>query len=233
MSDQYPYSLRVSKRAKRLQIKINRLAQIEVVSPVQLNQQEVARFLHRHTDWIARIQQKILSARPQDKGLSTCPPRDIHFAYLNKTYYVNYVARDKKLRLCVKQNQITIYANNDEEKTLALREFIHQLAKQELTACLKKYSLDLRLPYNRVFIKAQKTRWGSCSSKKNINLNRNLLFLTPTQVQYIIIHELCHTVHLNHSPQYWALVSSAFPAYKKVEKSLQYATEKIPLWALT
>ncbi len=78
------------------------------------------------------------------------------------------------------------------------------------------------LPFNpgRITVRSQKTKWGSCSSKGNINLNWRLI-QCPTWIQdYIFIHELCHLKHLNHSPAFWELVDFYFPRRKEAEKWL-------------
>lgn len=228
------YTFRLSKRAKRLQIKINRLAQVEVVSPIGVTQADVDHFVKSNVDWIKRHQKKILSRHDpsHSKSGTVALPTEIHFPLLNKTYQVRYLAIEKRSKFSVDASIVYIHSDNDDEKKLLLRKFIHKMAKQVLTTQLDNISAKLKLPYNRVFIKAQKTRWGSCSSKKNINLNRNLLFLTPVQVEYLIIHELCHTVHLNHSSAYWGLVAEIMPTYKKIDQSLKHATDKVPHWAL-
>ena len=233
MENGIEYSIRVSKRAKRLHIKINRLAQVEVVSPLRMAKREIEKFVNSNISWIEHHTNKILSKMKEDNILPNTPPSEIHFPFLEKTYQIEYKSVEKREKFIVNDNQVIVFANNDDEKKTFLRKFIHELAKEKLTYLLNEISAEFKLPYNRVFIKAQKTRWGSCSSKKNINLNRNLLFLTQSQVEYLIVHELCHTIHLNHSSLYWVLVSEFIPAYKEIDKSLKNATLKVPLWALT
>jgi len=75
--------------------------------------------------------------------------------------------------------------------------------------------------YQRLSIRAQKTRWGSCSHKKNINLNCKLLFMPEEVVRYVMIHELCHTIEMNHSNRFWALVEECDPMYKTHKKTLK------------
>ena len=65
--------------------------------------------------------------------------------------------------------------------------------------------------YGQVRIKNQQRAWGSCSSKKNLNFNWRLVTLSPELVDYVIVHELCHTVHFNHSKDFWALVTFLMP----------------------
>ena len=209
------------------------MAQVEVVTPLKVKQYDIDKFVNANLDWIERHKRKILDNIEQDENLSNIPPEKIHFPLISKTYQVKYFSVVKKPKFSIKDNVISIYSDCDEEKRKYLKKVIHNIAKVELTRLLEEISHSNQMPYNRVFIKAQKSRWGSCSSKKNINLNRNLIFLNLTQVEYLIVHELCHTVHMNHSSLYWQLVSEFIPDYKTIDKSLRNATINIPLWALS
>ena len=86
-----------------------------------------------------------------------------------------------------------------------------------LMPLLDEYIPLLRVRVNRVTVKAQRTRWGSCSVRGNLNFNC-LLALTPDYVQrYIVVHELCHLLNMNHSPAYWAEVARIMPDYEMAE----------------
>lgn len=78
-----------------------------------------------------------------------------------------------------------------------------------------------KLSFNNINIKSQKTRWGSCSRKKNLNLNYKILFLPEQQRDYIIVHELCHLKEFNHSRKFWLLVQMALPNYLDIRKELR------------
>jgi hypothetical protein len=86
---------------------------------------------------------------------------------------------------------------------------------------LRIYNEIYNFSYNKVFIKNQKTCWGSCSSKKNLNFNYKILFLPKEQQDYIIVHELCHLKEMNHSPKFWALVKKSIPNYRDIKKQLR------------
>src|SRR3989344_2593932 len=75
--------------------------------------------------------------------------------------------------------------------------------------------------YNRVSIKNQRTKWGSCSSKGNLNFNYKIVFLPEHLANYLIVHELCHLKELNHSKSFWLLVEKTIPDYKKCKKELK------------
>ncbi len=80
---------------------------------------------------------------------------------------------------------------------------------------VKKNNLDSHFNYNRISVRNQKTRWGSCSSKGNLNFNFRIVFLPDELAEYLVIHEFCHLKEMNHSHRYWKLVSSFDIDYKK------------------
>lgn len=94
---------------------------------------------------------------------------------------------------------------------------IRALAKQamrELPPRLRAFAQRMGVTYGRVTIRNQKTRWGSCSSRGNLNFNC-LLMLAPEEVQdYVLVHELAHRIEMNHSPRFWKIVESVLPDYK-------------------
>ena len=76
-------------------------------------------------------------------------------------------------------------------------------------------------PVGKVSIKNQKTRWGSCSGKRNLSFNYKLLFMPENLRDYIIIHELCHLKEMNHSQNFWNLVSEQVPNYKAIRRQIK------------
>ena len=102
-------------------------------------------------------------------------------------------------------------------------EEIHNLAVQAgkvLAQRTEYYAEKIGVTYGRITIRCQKTRWGSCSSKGNLNYNC-LLMLTPPEVQdYVVVHELCHRKEMNHSRRFWAEVAKILPDYQKPRKWL-------------
>lgn len=86
---------------------------------------------------------------------------------------------------------------------------------------LLKYNKFYNFKYNRVSIRDQKTRWGSCSKKGNLNFNYKLMFLPEDLADYIIVHELCHLKEFNHSSSFWKEVALVFPNYLKIRSDLR------------
>ena len=75
--------------------------------------------------------------------------------------------------------------------------------------------------YNRVAIRDQSSRWGSCSSKANLNFNYRLALLSERQSDYIVVHELCHLKEMNHSYRFWNLVEQGIPDYKNIRSEIK------------
>ncbi|MCR4617553.1 MAG: M48 family metallopeptidase [Lachnospiraceae bacterium] len=95
------------------------------------------------------------------------------------------------------------------------------MAKKVIPERCAYYASLLNVRYGRITIRNQVTRWGSCSSKGNLNFNC-LLMLTPNEViDSVVVHELCHLLEMNHSPRFYAHVYSVFPEYKKWDKWLK------------
>ena len=103
-------------------------------------------------------------------------------------------------------------------------EQLHQLAeaaKADLPRRISRFAALIGVSYDRITIRAQKSRWGSCSGKGNLNFNC-LLMLCPEDVRdYVVVHELCHRKELNHSPRFWAAVEKVLPGYKVQRKWLK------------
>ena len=76
-------------------------------------------------------------------------------------------------------------------------------------------------PVGKVSIKNQKTRWGSCSGKRNLSFNYKIIFMPENLRDYIIIHELCHLKEMNHSKNFWNLVSDQVPDYKALRRQIR------------
>lgn len=75
--------------------------------------------------------------------------------------------------------------------------------------------------YSKVFIRNQCSRWGSCSSQRNLNFNYKIVFLPRELLDYVIVHELCHLIEFNHSPAFWLTVERVIPDYRERKALLE------------
>ena len=101
----------------------------------------------------------------------------------------------------------------------------YKLRKKEAYAIIKEKILYFNSFYKfaigKITIRRQKTRWGSCSRKGNLNFNFNIIHLPQNLLNYLVVHELCHLKELNHSKKFWELVSLQIPDYKILRKELK------------
>lgn len=132
--------------------------------------------------------------------------------------------------------EIFIYANTFADARAALEKHLRKQAAQHFkdrTAQLAEHMnngrLEAPITYNRITIKGQKTRWGSCSREKNLNFNWRLVFASPPIIDSIIIHELAHTVHLNHGKRFYALVEQHCPNHRQLSRQLKTLSATFPL----
>lgn len=95
-----------------------------------------------------------------------------------------------------------------------------EFARKAIKDRLEFFNSHYGFSYNRVAIKNQKTCWGSCSQKKNLNFNYQIINLPEEQRDYVIVHELCHLQELNHSRRFWSLVGETVPNYRTLRRNL-------------
>ena len=110
---------------------------------------------------------------------------------------------------------------NEEAVRQALKQALSRLALERIRGHLEHYAPLLGVQFGRVAIRDQKSRWGSCSAKHNLNFNWKLIMAPPQALEYVVIHELCHLIEFNHSARFWRLVESRMPEYEAWKKWLK------------
>jgi hypothetical protein len=98
---------------------------------------------------------------------------------------------------------------------------LKETAKSFVHERVERYNRLYNFEYNKIAIRNQKTRWGSCSSQKNINYNYRIVKLPKDMADYIIVHEMCHLKELNHSQSFWNLVAFTIPDYKDIRREFR------------
>jgi predicted metal-dependent hydrolase len=225
------WQLRVSRRARYARLRILPFGGLEVVIPTRFPRKLVAGLVAEHADWAHRQ----LAQQAQLRE-SICLPPALILAFDGSCTPIRYQAAEAILQgelfTDSAEECIDIHAAGQRAAIAELRRWIRRRARQALPPLLERISGQTGLAYNRVSIRSQKTRWGSCSSRGNISLNDQLLFLPADAVEYLMIHELCHTRHLNHSKAFWTLVQTHCPDYRTHEKLLRRSRGLVPDWFL-
>ena len=225
------WELRVSSRARYARLLIKPYGGLEVVIPKRFPRNQVPELVAKHETW-ARNQ----LARQLKLRQSIQLPLRLSLAFDNSSTPVIY--KDDSLQLNLDlfdeptADQIIIEATGHEARIRELRAWIRRKAQLSLPPLLARVSISTGLEFNKLSLRSQKTRWGSCSRRGNISLNDQLLFLPLKTVEYLMIHELCHTRHLDHSKAFWKLVESHCPDFRVHEKLLSESRNLVPDWFL-
>ncbi len=229
------YRVRISPRAKRLQLRVTPLGEVEVVVPPRFDVRLVPRFVAEHHGWLERKLAQFEQRRRHAPELHASVPEALTLQAIDEQWQVEYYpATDivsARLRAEERRRALHVETGSAEASRAALQQWLSRKGKRHLVPWLAEVSREVDLPFARATVRGQKTRWGSCSARGNININRNLLFLPPPLVRYLFVHELCHTVHMNHSPAYWALVAQLEPGYRELDAGLRGAAQWVPVWA--
>ncbi len=201
------WKLRVSPCARYARLLIKPFGGLEVVIPKRFPRNQVPGLVAKHETWARRQ-----LARQSKLRQSIRLPQHLSLAFDNSSSPVVYQGDPLQFSFELFEEQgadkIVIRANGHQERVRELRGWIRQRARDLFPALLTQISSTTGLGFNKMTIRSQKTRWGSCSRRGNISLNDQLVFLPAKTVEYLMIHELCHTRHLNHSKAFWALVES-------------------------
>lgn len=231
MKSSISYTIRESQRAKRINLRLSPQGVLEVVIPVGFDRQQIPAIVETHQAWIEKQRTKI-QAQPQKQSTAALP-QTLEFLANTETWRVEYTpANVASIRISQLPETVILWGNTHNPTLCrkALRSWLTQRAEVFLAPWLRALSQDCNLPFNQVTIRGQKTLWGSCSSDRNISLNYKLLFLPPQIVRYVLIHELCHTIHMNHSKDFWQLVKKNDPLYKQWDRDLKQVNQYIPQW---
>jgi len=205
-----PVLFEVSKRAKRLSIKLKPFEPVKVVVPHNMHPREALSFVNSNRNWIIENLSKV---KEKENALTIF---DEHTQFQTKSFALRIQkAPIPNVRIQLRNGILSVeYPHQHDVKSTIIQEHIRYGIEEALRVSAKNY-LPHRMHqlakihgfhYNRVFIKNLKSRWGSCSGVNNINLNLHLMRLPDHLIDSVLLHELCHTVEKNHGPRFWALM---------------------------
>jgi predicted metal-dependent hydrolase len=235
MYQKFPYIVRISEKAKHVRFQVSAEKGLEIVVPKRFRASRVPSLVEKNSQWIERAFQKAKVFQEQYGPVPAWQmPEEITSLALDLTWRV-LCRRDDKKAVAVRvtsANTLLMHGRTDDSAACqtALKTWLTHAARGHLIPWLKRVSEKTGLNYSSVSIRQQKTRWGSCTSRNLISLNARLLFLPPDLVTYVLVHELCHTKHLNHSPKFWQLVESYLPNYRQFDRQLRNGDRFMPGW---
>jgi predicted metal-dependent hydrolase len=232
-----PFVVRESLKAKNVRIQVSISKGIEVIIPKGFNRREIPGILYKKQKWLQNTLAKLEARKPDlflVKPLTL--PSVIDLRAIAETWQIEYVQNSvvNSYKLQEQNGNILIVTAdlaNPEACFFALRKWLNCKAAKDLIPWLQQVSKAIALPFAKASIRGQKTLWASCSGTKNISLNYKLLFIPPNLVDYVFVHELCHTKEMNHSVKFWQLVEAKRVDYLKSDRSLRDVWQEIPPWA--
>ncbi len=205
------YKIIKSKR-KSIAAKIDENGRIIICAPYFVNKQTINRFFNENKTKILNFQNQVVENINKRKnfkinGTLKLLGMDFPVIYKDKVSFENnkFFLPDKDFSL-IKNDIISLYKN---------------LAKNLILDRIEYYKDKIGVDYNFVKIKSVKSRWGSCSSKKNLNFSWKLVMANIKIVDYVVVHELCHLKEMNHSEKFWREVEKILPDYKVRIKMLR------------
>lgn len=221
------YKIRKHKRAKHVRLRTSVQHGLEITVPLRFNLKDLPLILEENKLW---IHQQLMQLPVKCENFL---PSSIVFHSIPKTWHIDYSDCQSKLEMIMRPTGEIVLVGNVQDKALCkakLLAWIKQYASTYLRSQLEAISNLTSLSFNRVIIRDQKTIWGSCTTKKSISLNYKLIFLPERLLRYVIIHELCHTKHLNHSKKFWDLVNSFDADWRLHRNELRVTNQYIPDW---
>jgi predicted metal-dependent hydrolase len=224
------WKVRISGRARNIKIQVYPHGGVEIVAPRRARSKDIEAFVDEHRDWIAKTRSKFSELRPPEPPL----PATVNLPAIGEVANIHY-RKGARAGIAYSQGLLTLTAA---ELTPAdcwplLQKWLKQLGRQHLVSRATEVGETIGLHPERVHIRLQRTRWGSCSSSGTVSLNAAVLLRPPEEMHYVIVHELCHLRYMNHSRRYWQLVEKHIPGYRAIEKSLDAAWQTSPLWVVS
>ncbi|MEX2575699.1 MAG: SprT family zinc-dependent metalloprotease, partial [Halofilum sp. (in: g-proteobacteria)] len=229
--DTEPYQRRISRRARRLRIDVSARGGVVVVVPEGTPETAVREFVRDKHDWVRRARQRVAAnARAFDRPDEPVPDA-LELRALGVRYTVEQAAADRPRVSCSGDRVRVAGAADEGHARMLLADWLKRRAREFLPQRLSVLASQHGLEYRRVAVRGQRTRWGSCSGRGTISLNYKLLFLPPALVDHVLLHELAHTRHLNHSPRFWRLLARLDPNWRHHHAELGGAARWLPAWA--
>lgn len=212
--------LRYSNRAKHISIRISHNGP-ELVLPNK-NLAAGKRFLLTKEDWIRRKLQNAGKYNPIDNN---------SIPLFGEIHYLEYITATKP-KVTMSQGLIQIYSKPGKHKEHLIK-FLKEMLLEEIIDMAEFIKNKHNIQFDKIKIMNNKTRWGSCSSKKIIAFNWRLIFAHKEILDYLVVHEMCHLVHMNHSKKFWDLVEKIYPDYKAAKLWLRKNGRKLHLYLPT
>jgi predicted metal-dependent hydrolase len=215
------YMLKVTKRARRITLRLVD-GQLVIVSPRKLAPTRVDQILSHHQNWISTQLTRFESRSANRIKLQ-------HGQRLNLLGNQLEIAFQEHSRPKIELTSIQINVLHPQEPADYLEKWLRKYAARVLPNRVKAFAAAFGYEVQAVSVRNQSTRWGSCSGHKRISINWRLVFAPINVLDYVVVHELAHLKHMNHSAQFWDEVARMMPDYAEHRKWLKLNGDSLAL----
>jgi predicted metal-dependent hydrolase len=217
------------KRRKSIAIHMDSYGAIEVQAPKDAKEEYVLQSLEQKWDWIIEKSKEMKDRRegPQEKSYD---PGEV-FLYLGKSYpiIISVDSEIKKDYVTLESDKLHLYLKEQEEVRIkqTLMRFYYQKCKSLVEGRIKVHQSNFKVKPRSFSISDNQSTWGTCDSKLQLTFNWKLAMAPMEIIDYVVIHEMCHMVHLNHDRSFWRLVGSMLPDYEQRQNWLAMSSWKM------
>ena len=204
----------IRSKRKTLSLTINENAELIIRAPKRLSIEKIQDFINEKENWINRKKRLI------ENQIKDVTSNHNKLLYLGTLFPIN-VEQNASKELFFTGEEFIANSIEPDSLSLSIKKWYKNKFKEIALPRVAYFANKHNLMVNQVRIKNQKTMWGSCSSKNNINLNYLLLMAPMGVIDYVIVHELVHTIHRNHSTDFWNSVESIMPEFQEHKRWLK------------
>jgi len=198
------YTIRRSARARRIRVNVHAHSGVEVVLPAGAPERAAAAAVVELRPWIERRLEDVQGV------LAQIAERGATVPYLGTVLHLQPQRGRQRVR---RQGERLLVPEGDPRP--ALERYYRRMARPEIAARLDRATALAATPYRDLVIRAQRTRWASCSATGRMSFNWRLLLAPESVLDYVVWHEVCHLQVLDHSPRFWALLERYWPSYRQ------------------
>lgn len=210
----------IRSRRKTTEVRIEGSGDVILRVPQRASEKQIRQVLEEKAQWISRKREEAI--RKAQRAVPMTDGKQI--TVCGQTYAITVIEEDRKQAVVSAQDDKLVIRTACLKPDFiedCVRSWCRKAARPIIYLKVEAYARRLGVTYGRVSIKEQKSRWGSCSSKGNLNFNWKLVLAPPEILDYVVVHELCHLKEMNHSPAFWELVEQIVPDYKEKRKWLK------------
>ena len=193
----------IRREVKNARLRVREDGTVQLFVPMAFTDEDVEKLLEKKTKWIASKRQFFEQKTKIQLRRNEILLFGNRYAYFYSSKYHNKVV--------VNHESKTIQAKRDLLDAMVQEKWLKSVARKYILSRVETLSEALLLPYNKLYIRSQKRKWGNCSKEKNISINWRIIKAPKFVIDYIIIHELCHTVIMKHTVRFQTLLRSHCP----------------------